>query len=335
MFFLLFFVLGFGETLLPMVLIFGIVGYLMSKAIGSSKTNQYTNAQSSSRRSTIRRRGYTDTKHTADQKARVNTYLMKRFRSGANSISMTAAGHSIVLTKKTEKYTSLDSLEVTCDGHYFNTMASFRDQYGGIYDSLFDSLLTMAQNDVAVKPGTIIDAEYVAKGDEFEEKKEAKKPAGNSAKESEQEPEAYRFREQINSLNDGIPDEEISNGLYETTGLLKQLGDLEKHFPSQKSKLTKLYRNYLPYLCGILKQYTKMQNVQTDANYQENVESLKKTISHINSAMRDRIIPSMSESDSINLQADMSTLDAMLRKDGYSDEGDIMASLRKKQGRVE
>ncbi len=333
MFFLLFFVLGFGETMLPMLLIFGIVGYLMYKAIGSSKTNQYTNTQSSSRRSTVRRRGYTDKKHSADQKARVNTYLMKRFRSGANTISMTAAGHSIVLTKKTEKYTSLDSLEVTCDGHYFNTMASFRDQYSSIYDSLFDSLLTMAQNDVAVKPDTIIDAEYVAKGDEFEEKKKPEKPAENAKKEAE--PEAYKFREQINSLNDGIPDEEISNGLYETTGLLKQLGDLERQFPSQKSKLTKLYRNYLPYLCGILKQYTKMQNIQTDANYEGNVESLKKTINHINSAIRDRIIPSMSESDSINLQADMSTLDAMLRKDGYSDEGDIMASLRKNQGRVD
>ena len=136
------------------------------------------------------------------------------------------------------------------------------------------------------------------------------------------------FREQINALNDGIPDEEISNGLYETAALLKQLDDLERTFPKQKGKLKKLYSNYLPYLVGILQQYTRMQNVQTDANYEQNVQSLKDTISHINSAMKDRLIPAMSESDSINLSADMSTLEAMLRKDGMTTDDDIMMALK-------
>jgi bisphosphoglycerate-dependent phosphoglycerate mutase len=74
-----------------------------------------------------------------------------------------------------------------------------------------------------------------------------------------------------------------------------------------------------------------MQHVQTDSNYEQNVESLKNTIRHLNSAMKDRLIPAMSENDSINLSADMSTLDAMLRKDGMTADDDIMMALKAQQ----
>ena len=143
--------------------------------------------------------------------------------------------------------------------------------------------------------------------------------------------DAESFRDTINDLNDAIPDEEISNSLYETTSLLKQLSDLEKRFPDQKPRLNKLYKTYLPYLVEILNQYKTLQHVETDANYKENEENLKKTIGHINAAMRDHLIPSMSESDSINLSADMSTLEAMLRKDGMTADDDIQQAMRKER----
>lgn len=44
--------------------------------------------------------------------------------------------------------------------------------------------------------------------------------------------------------------------------------------------------------------------------------------------MKERLIPAMSESDSINLSADMSTLEAMLRKDGMTVDDDIMEALK-------
>ena len=47
------------------------------------------------------------------------------------------------------------------------------------------------------------------------------------------------FIEEITSLNNDIPDEEISNGLYETA-LLKQVQTLESKFPNSKDKLKKL-----------------------------------------------------------------------------------------------
>ena len=179
-----------------------------------------------------------------------------------------------------------------------------------------------------------LDVEYVPKTQSApaSKPKQKTKPASSAQKQEEQKPvpphDAETFRDAINTLNNNIPDEEITNSLYETSALLKQLSDLERAFPEQKGKLKKLYSNYLPYLVGILQQYTKMQHVQTDANYEQNVESLKNTINHLNSAMKERLIPAMSESDSINLSADMSTLEAMLRKDGMTVDDDIMEALK-------
>ncbi len=322
--FLLFFVFGFFDSIIPLLLIFGAVTYIMTQAVKASRQNIYTSSNASSRRQTVHRYGMSDTRHSADKKARVNAYLLKRFRSGERAITLTSGSHNLVLTLKGGRFSSLDALEVDCDGHYFRTVADFRRNYGEIYDQMFDTLLTMEQNDVAVVSPEIVDVDYVPKTGTAQ----AKKPKQEQPKEAEKPNDAVSFREQITALNDGIPDEEISNGLYETAALLKQLDDLERTFPKQKGKLKKLYSNYLPYLIGILQQYTRMQNVQTDANYEKNVQSLKDTISHINSAMKDRLIPAMSESDSINLSADMSTLEAMLRKDGMTTDDDIMMALK-------
>ena len=317
--FLLFFVFGFFDSIIPLLLIFGAVTYIMTQAVKASRQNIYTSSNASSRRQTVHRYGMSDTRHSADKKARVNSYLLKRFRSGERAITLTSGSHNLVLTLKGGRFSSLDALEVDCDGHYFRTVADFRRNYGEIYDQMFDTLLTMEQNDVAVVSPEIVDVDYVPKTGTAQQAKKPKQEKPN---------DAVSFREQITALNDGIPDEEISNGLYETAALLKQLDDLERTFPKQKGKLKKLYSNYLPYLIGILQQYTRMQNVQTDANYEKNVQSLKDTISHINSAMKDRLIPAMSESDSINLSADMSTLEAMLRKDGMTTDDDIMMALK-------
>ena len=331
--FILFFVFGFSDAILPLLLIVGVVGFLMYKAVQSSQTNTYTNSTASSRKSTVNRYGMSDNRHSADKKARVNAYLLKRFRSGDRAISLTSGNHNIVLTLKDGRFSSIDALEVDCDGHYFRTVAEFRREYGEIYDQMFDTLLTMEQNDLSAGRAEIVDVEYVPKTENTVRPAKKKEPA--PAPKQEAPHDANSFREAINALNDGIPDEEISNSLYETSALLKQLDDLERAFPQQTGKLKKLYTNYLPYLIGILQQYTKMQHVQTDANYEQNVKSLKDTINHINSAMKDRLIPAMSESDSINLSADMSTLEAMLRKDGMTADDDILEELKRHNNMTE
>ena len=133
---------------------------------------------------------------------------------------------------------------------------------------------------------------------------------------------AQSYIDQINALNDAIPDEEISNGLFETCALLKQAQKLEITFPASKGKLKKLYEYYLPILVRILKQYDALQTAQTDPNYAETKEKLGKTVVLINDAMKN-MIASYTDQDFINLSADMATLNAVLKKDGLTSDGMI------------
>lgn len=328
--FFIFFANSDAFATLFLLAIAAVVGYLLYRSVKSSETNTHTNPRASGRRSTVRRYGMSDSSHSSDQKAWVNSWLLKQYRNGINPVRVsTSGGHTITLTMKSERFTNLDALETDCDGHYFRSVTSFRQKYPALYNEMFDCLLAAAKEDGKVRNPDVVDAEYTER---TETMKEEPKPQQNAKKAgSAALSDAESFRETINDLNDAIPDEEISNSLYETTSLLKQLSDLEKRFPDQKPRLNKLYKTYLPYLVEILNQYKTLQHVETDANYKENEENLKKTIGHINAAMRDHLIPSMSESDSINLSADMSTLEAMLRKDGMTADDDIQQAMRKER----
>ncbi len=247
--FIFFFLFGFSGSLIPLIMIIGVIAAIMARAVKSSRENEYTSQEASARRRTVNRYGMSDTKHSADKKARVNAYLLKRFRSGDRAISLTSGNHNIVLTLADGRFSSLDALEVDCDGHYFKTVADFRRNYGELYDQMFDTLLTMEANDVAVAQPVVVDVDYVPKTEPLVRPASARRPA-NNGNQSRQEPvkpaapnDAESFREVINALNDNIPDEEISNSLYETSALLKQLSDLERAFPEQKGKLKKLYSN--------------------------------------------------------------------------------------------
>ncbi len=312
----------------------GVTVYLMYRAASSSKNNtnrQQTYTRSNTQRDT-RRYGYGDTSHSSDQKARINVYLSKRFRNGETEVKLYVDGKDVVITRpENARYISLDSLSVRYDGRRYQSMQTFRRANASAYDRVFDALLQMARTDAAYEGPKIVDAEIVEPETVQKSTKAQEAPKANNTSNQKKVMNAETFREEVNELNDAIPNEEISNSLYQTTNLLKQLADLEERFPDQKPKLNKLYETYLPYLIGILKQYTKMQGVTSDPNYKENEENLRKTINHINSAMQDRLIPSMSESDSINLSADMSTLEAMLRKDGMTSDDDITMAMKKNQ----
>ena len=94
--------------------------------------------------------------------------------------------------------------------------------------------------------------------------------------------------------------------------------------------MDKLYAHYLPILTRILKQYSLLQIAKTDPSYETTVADLKKTINLINQAMQ-TIISGMTDNDFINLSADMSTLEAVLQKDGLTGDSDISQALNGKR----
>lgn len=351
--FLLIFVPSIIEDFLPLLaIVLGLWAVIALIRNSSSAQNETHRGTRFSGRSRTR---YTsgDTLHSADKKARVNVYLMKRYRT-TRTVELVVNGTHILLTNPNDNFRSMEQLQVSMGRKRYANMENFRAANGDLYNCMFDALLDLAKNasegsaaysmDFASTntntSGPVVDAEFVKSGERFADDTDTSvhsKDTGAAQNAAKDVPHsrAEKFRETINELNNDIPDEAISNSLYETSALLKQLGELEEKFPKSSDKLTKLYETYLPYLIQILRQYTKMQNVATDPNYKENEENLKKTINHINAAMRERLIPSMSEYDSSNLAADMNTLDAMLRRDGMSDENDIAAMLKKQQNNEE
>ena len=107
---------------------------------------------------------------------------------------------------------------------------------------------------------------------------------------------------------------------------MKQIQTLELKFPKSRTKLSKLYDYYLPILIRVLKQFENLQDAKFDENYQPVKDKLTKTIHLINDAMR-TIISSMTDADMLNLSADLSTLEALLQKDGLT--GDQMKAQTK------
>ena len=319
--FVLFLVFG-GSGLLPLAIIFGSFFAIMYAAVKAASRTTTTSNNAYRRRTNSY--GYTQRKtgtvHTAADLAKINVYLRKYFRTNAQ-LEMP---NGIELFLRTDSYSNLNNLDVYRNGTRIGTLNEFRTRYKDLYDSLFETLLAMSKSAQKAGDVEIVEAE-IEEAPQTKKKKTTKK---EDVKKEEKPTSAKQFMEGINSLNNDIPDEEISNGLFETSALLKQIDMLETKFPESGKKMQKMYDYYLPYLTKILQQYTNLQTVKSDANYERNVEQLKGTIKLINEALN-TIIPSMSDSDFTNLSADMATLEALLRKDGLTGGIDMVETAKK------
>ena len=234
-------------------------------------------------------------KYSAAQMAKINVYLRSWFKS-RKSLPL---GSNFDLRIHGQRYASLASLDVYRDNQLICSLNDFGRRYPDSYDEILNELVKISENG---KAEDIIDVEAT------ETKKEEVKKG------------AQAFMDEIASLNNNIPDEGITNGLHETYALLKQIQNLETRFPKSKDKLNKLYEYYLPILVRILRQYDNLQAAQTDPAYLETKEKLNRTIKLINDAMK-TIISSLTDQDFINLSADISTLEAVLQKDGLTNDG--------------
>jgi nicotinate (nicotinamide) nucleotide adenylyltransferase len=219
-------------------------------------------------------------------------------------------------------------LQLTLCQEYGTILDDFGKRYPDSYDEILSELVRLSEsqnmNDDVFEAEVTPVVTEVKKEDRKQEKQEVKT-------ETAPRKTAQKYMEEISRLNDDIPDENISNGLYETCALLKQIQTLEERFPNSRNKLDKLYEYYLPILIRILKQYDNLQAAQTDPSYEETKAKLNRTLTLINDAMK-TIISSMTDADFINLSADISTLEAVLQKDGLTKDSQIMPRTYGGQG---
>ena len=210
----------------------------------------------------------------------------------------------IALRPEKAKYTGIRSLILLKGNDCIATLEDFGEQFPRVYNEIIRLLLKFAESpqekQEEVRTGSYVKAEEEKKLDKAEE-----------------------YIEKINSLNTEIKSESITNGLYQTVALLKHLAIAEKKFPENKDKLNKLYEYYLPILLDILENYKNIGQSGTDhSDFKDAEDRLDKTIILINEAMK-TISTTMVEDDLMTMSADMSTLEALLKKDGLVREGTL------------
>ena len=205
----------------------------------------------------------------------------------------------ICLVTKNGTYKGFEDLCIAKNKEVIMTLEEFGDMYGSTYDQIV-ALLKLFKNE------------------KKEDKKETlkKAPAYTS--------EAQKYIAKINSLNSDIPQEEIVSGLNQTCLLLKQI-ELSAD-EDDDVKIDKLYEYYLPILVKILENYKSLLSVGAKGEEFNKAENqLIKTILLINEALK-TINESLHEDDYMNLSADITTLQSLLKKDGLVKEGSLYES---------
>ena len=148
-------------------------------------------------------------------------------------------------------------------------------------------------------------------------KKEETKKDKKEEKKKNSFSQAEEFIDKINGLNKDLNNEEVTNGLYQTCDLLKQIDVVDREDGTVDPKLNKLYEYYLPILTGILEDYKRLSASPIKGDEFKKCETqLVKTIKLINEALK-IIYNSLHEADYMNLNADINTLQSLLKQDGY------------------
>lgn len=113
----------------------------------------------------------------------------------------------------------------------------------------------------------------------------------------------------------------ILAGLKEVCELLNKIDELEEKYPQITPRLRKLYQHYMPLLITILNQYSLLEEKQASEKELAMMEvKLEKTVLLTSEAIK-TIISSFVNEDLMNMKADMSVLETILKKDGLVKEG--------------
>lgn len=261
---------------------FKLFQYLFKKG---SEVGQRTTSSSSYRRD----QNQSNVRNSKN--AKIDKVLSKYYQDNVALILF----DDVSISTQSGTYTTVDNLYVNYKDEKVCKLSELKRYYPGAYEKIIDAL-----SELAKKGGKVV--EEVKQPEKKEEKKSFS--------------DAGKFIDQINTLNQGLANEEVTNGLYQTCDLLKQIDVVDQEDGKVDPKLNKLYEYSLPILTGILEDYKRLSDspIQGD-DFKKTETQLVKTIKLINEALK-TIYNSLHESDYMNLNADINTLQSLLKQDG-------------------
>ena len=275
--------------LLPLILI-GVAGYAIYKAIKKLIENKKSNPSNKTQ--------YTQKNQTSKASDSDITNINRKLTSYYKKNVSLPIINGISLVTQDGNFTSLEQLFITYKDEKVVKLGDFKEDYPEIYNKIISLLVAFSK-----QPDSVM----------------AKEVNIEDTKRGESLSDGQKYIEKISSLNAQIPQEEITNGLYQTCDLLNKI-EKSKQSKQDAQKLNKLYDYYLPILTGILENYKSLQDSAVKGDEFKKCEAqLIKTIMLINQALK-TLYSGMHEDDYLNINADISTLQTLLEKDGYGED---------------
>ena len=314
-FIIIMYILASASELMPLLMfgvifplgIFGAIGYAIYKIIQSlfgntdsprSSTYKHTNVNRNYSQSQVKTNQSTSYVKNAKNEE-IDKVLSKYFKKNVSLVLF----DDISIDLQGGSYTTVDNLYISYKGEKISQLKEYKSYYPETYERVIEALAKLAKKAQTAKP------------------KETKKKEEPQEKEVKIDnfSEAEKFIEEINSLNKDLYNEEITNGLYQTCELLKQIDLVDREDGRIDPKLNKLYEYYLPILTGILSDYKRLcESPIKGEEFKKCETQLIKTIKLINEALK-TIYSSLHEADYMNLNADINTLQSLLKQDGLVD----------------
>ncbi|MCF0111576.1 MAG: 5-bromo-4-chloroindolyl phosphate hydrolysis family protein [Erysipelotrichaceae bacterium] len=296
----------FFPSLIPLAVVGGVIAFAINKAKGSNGKTVQVNRKMSGL--------------TTEERRRINEVLQGYFKKHDRLL----VHDNISLRTQRGEYYSLRDLMIYENEDCVCSLNEFQDAYPEMYGRIMELLNAFVKLDPDVRD-QVNGTQTTVK----EEKKEEKKPTPYSKRGEYDNAKDYITR--INALNVEIPQEEITNGLYQMCAYLKQIDMIEENFPQTHSKLNKVYHYYLPILISILENYLQFSNsAQSHDEFKKAEDKLIKTIILINEALK-KLTATLCEDELMNLNANMNTLEMLLEKDGLLQEESPFRPVVKEQ----
>ena len=126
------------------------------------------------------------------------------------------------------------------------------------------------------------------------------------------------YIDQIKSVNDAIPEEEISNKLYRLENIVTQILDYIENNPKKLSEVNKFTNHYLPITLKLVNSYKELndQLVQGD-NIKNAKNEIEKSIDIINSAF-EKLLDDLFEEIALDISTDISVLETLFTQEGLT-----------------
>ena len=220
---------------------------------------------------------------------------------------------------------TFDNLYLYMNDEYISSLSEYKTAFPNSFNTFIDMIGDYVKRSRFTKKET---GAPIVNG--VKEATKAAKPATSAPVDKD----ASFYIDKLNELNNSIPEEHITSGLYESVLYLSQIKKIEDTFPKCKTKTTKLYHYYLPMLVDVLENYKRLSiNADLHKEFKENEDRLLKTIVLINSALK-TLTQSLCDEYYIEMSADMKTLEALLKKDGLISDEMTFENFKEKEGKV-